>query len=235
MIGEQHFRLDSLGSLYQLFCGHRIGLVTGQEGDVDILDSRHLGNVLRVACDIDSQSVDGQDIAIVAPLGMELRATLRRIICRNGLHRKALGNLQLVAIGHHLTRTVHVGTALIGDETRCRAREQLDGLLVKVVAMLMGDEEIIGLRHSGIVDYLVTQFRHGINLNLLPVILNTDTGMNEGMELDGLPALGRKLIYLVCVGSRLLAAGSCQPEHRQQESKNLLHHYAVIISIFRQS
>ena len=98
MIGEQHFRLDSLGSLYQLFCGHRIGLVTGQEGDVDILDSRHLGNVLRVACNIDSQPVDSQDIAIVAPLGMELRATLRRIICRNGLHRKALGNLQICSL-----------------------------------------------------------------------------------------------------------------------------------------
>lgn len=74
MVGEEHLGIHHLGGMHELVRGHGEGLVAGQEGDVDadLLEVGHLGNVLGVAGDVDAQAVEGEDIAVVAPLGVEL-------------------------------------------------------------------------------------------------------------------------------------------------------------------
>ena len=73
VIREQHLGLDNLRCPNQLLRSHRVGLVAGQKSYVNVPDGFHFRNVLRVPGNIDSQAVDGQDIAVVAPFGMELR------------------------------------------------------------------------------------------------------------------------------------------------------------------
>ena len=85
MVGEENLRLNGLCSLYQLIDCHCVRLIAGQEGNVDIPDGFHLGDVLCVAGNVDAQSVEGQDIAVVTTFWMELRATFRVVIGRNGL------------------------------------------------------------------------------------------------------------------------------------------------------
>ena len=145
---------------------------------------------------------------------MELCTSLRRIVGRNRLYRKVIGYLYLVTVHHHFARAVHVSTALIGNESRLGACQRLDGLLVEVVAVLVGYKQIVGLWHGGIVYHLIAQLRHGINLNLLSVILDADAGMNEGMEHHFLPALGLEHVgFVIC-----LATGCRQSQSGQQAS-----------------
>ena len=72
VIGEEHVRFDDFCGTNQLVGGHGVGLVAGQEGDVDVFDVGHFGNVFGVAGNIDAQAVDGQDVAIVASFGVEV-------------------------------------------------------------------------------------------------------------------------------------------------------------------
>ena len=75
VIREQHLGFDNLCCTYQLIGRHRIRLVTRQESNVDILNLRHLRDILGIAGNIDTQAIDGKDIAIIAPLGVELLAS----------------------------------------------------------------------------------------------------------------------------------------------------------------
>ena len=65
MIGEEYVRLDDTGSTLQLVCSHRIGLVAGQEGNVNVLYRCHFGNILRITGNVDTQSVNGQYVSVV--------------------------------------------------------------------------------------------------------------------------------------------------------------------------
>ena len=85
MVGEEYLRLDGLCCLDQLVGGHGVGLVAGEESDVDVLDGCHLGNVLGITGDVDAQSVDGKDVSVVSSLGVELGAPLADVIGGNGL------------------------------------------------------------------------------------------------------------------------------------------------------
>ena len=201
MIREQHLRLDHFGRFHQLFRRHCIRLVARQESNVNVPDICHFRNVLCVASNIDSQTIDRQDITVVTAFGVKLRTALSIIVGRNSLHREAISYLQLVAIGHHLARAQHVGTPLVGDKPCLAVREQADGSLVEVVTMLVGHKDVVGLRHRGKVNDAVTQLGYRVNHYLLAVILHADAGVDKGMELDGLSALRFKHIHLVCIRS----------------------------------
>ena len=101
MVGEEDLRLNDPCSVDTLIDGHRVGLVTGQEGNVDILQVGHLGDILRIASDVDAQTVEGEDIAVVASLGVELLMVGRGIIGRHGLDGDIGGILNLITVAHH--------------------------------------------------------------------------------------------------------------------------------------
>ena len=131
------------------------------------------------------------------------------VIGRNGFNSDVVGNLQLIAIFHYLARAIHVGTALVGNKAGLIACQHLDGIFVEVVKVFVGHQEVVSLRHRGIVNHLVSQLRHRVNLNLFAVILNADAGMHERMERHGLAAFG---VEHICFKSRL-PTGSSQAKH----------------------
>lgn len=154
VVGEEHLGLDGLGSFDELFCRHRVWLVAGHEGDIDVFDGLHLWDVLRIASDVDAQAVDGQDVAVVASFRVELCTSLCGVIGGHGLYRDVF-ECRLLTIAHDLAITQHVCTALVGNQLRLVASQLLDSLLVEVVAMLVGDEDVVGLGHRTIVYRLV--------------------------------------------------------------------------------
>ena len=86
VIGKQHPWFDDLGGTDKLLGCHRVGLVAGQEGNVDVLDLLHLGDLFGITRDIDAQAVERQDVAIVAALGVELQVPLGCVVSRYGLN-----------------------------------------------------------------------------------------------------------------------------------------------------
>ena len=86
MVGEQHFRLDDPRRIDQLLNRHGVGLVAGQESNIDILDVSHLGNVFSVAGNVDSQSVECENIAVVPSLGVELQMAFGGVVGWNSFN-----------------------------------------------------------------------------------------------------------------------------------------------------
>ena len=74
-----------------------------------------------------------------------------------------------------------------------------------MVAMLMGHKDIVGLGHCRKIYHSVPQLGHRVNLNLLAIILHTDAGMNEGMELHRLSTLGLEHINLIAISRHNLS------------------------------
>ena len=126
----------------------------------------------------------------------------RGVVGGYGFNADVVGYLQLVAILHRLTVACHAGTPLIGDEACLAACQRLDSLLVEVVAMLVGDKDVVGLGHGCVVDGLAAQLPHGVNHQFTAVVLHTDAGMDKGVEPDRPPALGLELVHLVGVSRR---------------------------------
>ena len=101
MVGEENLRLNDPCSVDTLMDSHCVGLVTRQEGNVDILQVGHLGDILRIASDVDAQPVEGEDIAVVASLGVELLMVGCRVVGRHGLDGDIGGILNLITVAHH--------------------------------------------------------------------------------------------------------------------------------------
>ena len=98
MVREKRLRIYRLCRFGDLFRGHRVRLIAGQERHVDVLQSRHFGNVLRVAGNVDFQPVNGQNVAVIASFGMKLRMPLRRVVGGNGVKLDVFGNLAAFAV-----------------------------------------------------------------------------------------------------------------------------------------
>lgn len=220
VIREQHPGAYHFGGMYQLLRGHRVGLVAGQEGDVDVLDGLHLGDVLGVAGDVDAQAVEGEDVAVVAPLGMELQMPFGGVVGRDSLHGDVVGQFQTVAVVHRRALAEHLYTTPVHDQLRALFAELPDGRLVVVVEVLVGDEDDVGLGQGGVVNCAVAQFRARVNFNLPPVIFDADAGVHQGVDSDGFPALGGELVRFVV---RLLPAGRKQPDRGQYADEKFFH------------
>ena len=206
VVREENSRLHHLGGTDKLVGCHGVWLVARKEGDVNVLQFRHLFDVLSVACDVNAEAVDGNHIAIVTSLWMELEMPLGVVVGRYSFHADAVGYLLAVAVLHGLACTEHVGTALVGDKSRLGTAEGGEGTLVEVVAMLMGDEDIVGLWHGRIVDDFLSHLADRVNLYFLAVVLDADAGMDEAVELEFLAAGGAE--HIDGVGAFLVSGGS---------------------------
>ena len=219
MVGEEHLRRDGAGSLYQLVDSHRVGLVARQESDVDVLQVGHLRDVLCVASNVDAQSVEGEDIAVVASLWVELGVALGVVIGWHGLDGDVLTVGDAVAVFQREAVTEHVVHGCIGVGRCGRRAEAGDGLAFEVVLMLMGDEDDIGLWELVVVCDWCDTGTHGVDLDLRTVIIDFETGVLDARDSYFLAALGGKLVYLL--GS--VATGGCQAA--EQDSENVSSHF----------
>ena len=66
-----------------------------------------------------------------------------------------------------------------------------------MVGMFVRHEDIVGLGHHRIIHDSPAQLRARVNFYLLAVVLDTDTGMHQSVELDVFSTLGFENIYLV--------------------------------------
>ena len=205
VIGEEYLGRDGPCGLHQLIDSHRVGLVARQEGDVDILQVGHLGDVLCVAGDVDAQSVEAEDITVVASLRMELSAALAVVIGRYGLDGDILTIGDAVAVLQREAVAEHVIDGRIGIDRCGRRADAGDGLALEVVLVLMGDEDDVGLGELGVVGDWCDAGAHRVDLDLRAVVVDFDTGVLDACDGDFLAALGGELIHLL--GG--IATGGC--------------------------
>ncbi len=218
MIGEEYLRLDRFRCLYQLVDCHCEWLVAGQEGDVDILDGLHLGDVLCVASNIDAQTVERKDITIVATLGMILCTAFRVVIGGYGLDFDIGGIDDAVAILQGNAVAEHVIDGHVRIDAGGRGAHAGDGLAVEMILMLMGDEDDVGLRELVVVGSGLYSEAYGVNLDLRAVVVDLDTGVLDARERDFLAVLGGKLVDFLSG----LAASECH--HCCDNQKQLFLH-----------
>ena len=121
------------------------------------------------------------------------------IFVKNGVVNRVIdiSELKDIAIGHYGTIAEHFGAAWVGDELGVLLGEHPDGFFVKVVMVLMGDEDKIRFGHGGIVDGLRSQLGHGVDLDFFALIFDTHGGVDQGMDLDRLPAFGGETVDFV--------------------------------------
>ena len=151
MVGKKYLGGDGACCLHQLIDSHRVGLVAGQEGDVDVLQIGHLGDILSVTCDIDAQIVEGEDIAVVTPLGVEHLAPLSVVVGRNGLNLDISGILDAIAVLQGDAVAEHVIDGCVREAGSGWRADTGDSLALEVILMFMGDEDDVGLRELCIV------------------------------------------------------------------------------------
>lgn len=212
MVREQHFRLDYPCGIYKLLYRHGVRLVARQKSDVNVLDVSHFRYVLGVTGDIDSQSVKGENEAVVSPLGVELQVSFRGVVGGDCLKGDVVCQLKDVVVGHHRAIAKHFSAALVCNKLRMVARQQFDGRCVKMVEMFVGDEDVICFRHGGVIDGLLPQFRHGVDINLLAVVFDAHGGMYQGMDMNRLAAFGGEAVDFIRF---VLPAGRGQSQNGQ--------------------
>ena len=198
VVGEEYLRLDDLCRLDTLVYRHRVRLVTGQEGDVDILEVGHLWDILRITSDVDSQAVEGEDIAVVAAFGMELCVIRGGVIGWYCFDADIIRILYFVAIAHHQSVLEVSEDSLIYVDRSSRRTDLVDSLTVEVILVLVGDEYDVGLWEGGIVGLGLQPHAYGIHLDLHTIVVDFHTGMLDASDGYFLAALGGKLIHLLC-------------------------------------
>ena len=198
MIREQHLRLDDASRVSHLLRCHGIRLVARQESHVDILDVCHLWNILRITCNVDTQSVDSDDEPIVASLRMELCSPFRIVIRWHRLHMNIRSNVHLITVSHHLPVAQHLSTPRVRNHLRTLLGKRSNRLFIKVIPMLVCHEDIVSLRHRGIVGS-GRDIRHRINLYLLPVVAYPNATVFNTVEHHLFPSRCFEHVHALCL------------------------------------
>ena len=198
MIGEEHLGLDDLGNLDHLVYSHRVGLVAGQEGHVDILDVCHLGDVLGVASNVDAEAVEGEDIAVVTTLRVILLMSGCGVIGWHRLDGDVLCIFAFFTVRHHQSVAEVSVDGLIYVDARGRCANLMDGSTVEMILVLVGDEDDVSLGEGGIVGLGLEPHAHGVYLDLYTVVVDLHTGVLDARDGHFLAALGGELVYFLC-------------------------------------
>ena len=130
-----------------LALGHGIWQVEADEGHIDVFQVTHFRDVLGVATDIDAGAAEGDDIAIAAPLVMELQAVLRQVVHGNGFDIDA-DPVDVVAVAQHERVGLQRGGQLFvdgdrGDDPGVTGNSRQGGG-IEMVAMDIRDQDQVG-------------------------------------------------------------------------------------------
>ena len=196
VVGEEHLGFDDLCGVDTLVDRHRVGLVAGQEGHVDVLDVCHLRNVLGVACDVDTETVEREDVAVVTSLGVELLVFGCGVVGRHCLDGDVGSISANVAVLHHESIAEVSEDCLIHVDARGWGADLVDGGTIEVVFMLVGDKDDVGLGEGGVVSFGLEPHAHGVYFDLDAVVVDLHTGVLDAGDGDFLTALGGELVGL---------------------------------------
>ena len=196
MVGEQHLWTDASRRPHNLLRSHGVGLVAGKEGHINVFDAVHFRNVLGVTGNVDAQPADGEDIAVVAPLGMELQMPLRGVVGRHRLNCKPAADLSAPAVSHDRPVAELGGTVPVDEKLRPIFGQGGDGGRVKVVEMLVRDQNHIRFGKLGVVDGAASGIAHRVDLDFLPVVFDAYAGMGQRMDFHGFAVRRDKTVGL---------------------------------------
>ena len=213
VVGEEHFRTNNLGSIDELISRHSVGLVTGQEGHIDGAEFCHLGNIFRIAGNIDAETVENKDIAVVTSLGVELLTSRRGVVGGHSLQLNVIADIDAVTVADGKTiEPAVIDTSRFVDDGS-RVAQRADGLKVEVILMLMRDEDDVRLGERGVIRHGQGTVGDRINLNLRAVEVYFQTGVLDAR--DGYVLARRR-------GERVglaLCVGSSNNQHHKQSCK----------------
>ena len=199
VVREKRLRLYRLCRFRDLFRSHCVRLVAGKECDVDILQRRHFRDVLCVACNVNAKSVNGQHVAVVASFRMKLRSTGRRVIGGDSFNLNAFGNRKTFAVLKRRAGTELLLNSGIDDDLSSALLERGYRGGVKVVEMLMRDDNDVRLRKRRLIR-LRFELHDGVNLNLKPVVLDSQAGVLDRGNRYDFAALCCELVRLISAG-----------------------------------
>ncbi len=101
MIGVEDRGTDRLDCIHGLIDRHRVGLIDGQEGDVDAMQGFHFGCIFPVSGDVDACTSDSQDVtAILSFAGVELLTVFGGVVGRNSFDREVVARGERIARLH---------------------------------------------------------------------------------------------------------------------------------------
>ena len=115
MVWDEDFRRESLGSGDALLRGHCIRLIDREEGEVDVSEIGHLGDVFGVAGDVNPKPVEGEDIAVAIAFRVERLTAGGCVVSGNGVEGDTVkGNG--FAVGDNLATAYALAGSSIEDE-----------------------------------------------------------------------------------------------------------------------
>ena len=196
VVGEEYLGFDDLRCVDHLIDRHRVGLVAGQEGDIDVLQIGHLGDVLSIACDIDAQTVEGEHITVVASLGMEVAIGRGGVIGRHSLDGDVGRVSAYIAVLHDEAILKVSVDGLVHIDAGSRGAYLVDGSTVEVVLVLVGDKDDVGLGECGVVGLRLEPRTHGVDLDFDAVEIDFHAGVLDAGDGHFLTALGGELVDL---------------------------------------
>ena len=226
VIGEEHLGLDDLGSIDHLIDRHRVGLVAGQEGNVDVLQVGHLGDVLGITSDVDAQTVEGEHIAVVTTFGVELLMLGGGVIGRHCLDGDISRVAAYITVLHDEAVLKVSVDSLVDVDAGSRGTYLVDGSTVEVVLMLVGDEDDVGLGEGGVVGLRLEPRTHGIDLDLDTVEIDFHAGMLNASDSYFLAALGGELVDLALC--RREECGKWKEEREYKDSQGIFFHFCFL-------
>ena len=147
MIGVEDRGTDRLDCIHGLIDRHRVGLIDGQEGDVDAMQGFHFGCIFPVSGDVDACTSDSQDVtAILSFAGVELLTVFGGVVGRNSFDREVVARGERIARLHRqaLASQRFAAGPVAHDGCGCGG-ESGDGRAVQMVVVRVGNEDQTGL------------------------------------------------------------------------------------------
>lgn len=137
MVWDEDFRGESLSGGDALRGGHCIRLIDREEGEVDVLEVSHLWDVFSVSGDVDTQAVEGEDVAVAIAFRVEFLTAEGSVVSGNGVEGDAV-NGKRFAIGDYLAATDALAGSAIEDEPGRFLRKGCESLGVEVIRVFVG-------------------------------------------------------------------------------------------------
>ena len=188
---------DGLGSGDALVHSHRKGLVHREEGDVNVFQVRHLGDVFGVAGDVDAETVDGEDITVAVALGMEHFATGRGVVGRDRIHDDTTRKFGPLPVRDGLALADLGAAGLIEDQPGTLRGEDVDGDGLEMVLVLVRHQDDIGLGELHRVVRMLAVLAHRVDLDGQAIVCNFQRAMLDEGDPHGFAAVGPEGFHLI--------------------------------------
>ena len=151
VIGDDDFRVEGPNRVGSFVGRHGVGEIHADEGDVDVLEGAHLGDAFGVGGEVEALASVGEDVAIVASLGMvELSGggAAREVVGGDGFDGPLLPLAGLM-VGDGFGGGKLFDDRGGSEDLRGGLAEGRDGFGIEVIGVNVGDQNEVGFGKSG--------------------------------------------------------------------------------------